>query len=105
MGLYISGTHIQPKFPPIVVMERAKRELRKSKQQNWKYDVIFNNCESFTTFCLTGKRESAQSRNITKLKKFKIGSVKTLFSWSKKKIWQNAATTLPALAQKQISCV
>jgi hypothetical protein len=40
---------------PDVVMERAESRLGERQ-----YDLLFNNCEHFATWCKTGRRESAQ---------------------------------------------
>lgn len=44
--------------PPDVVIRRAKSRLEESK-----YNLWFNNCEHFATWCKTGLHESEQVRN------------------------------------------
>lgn len=57
------GNRVYPVHHPLadpadLVMDRAKSRL--GEQQ---YDLFFNNCEHFATWCKTGRRESAQLAN------------------------------------------
>ena len=80
----LAGTHIPAIHSPKKVMQIAIREYRKQKRRNTVdlYNVIDNNCEIFTTFCLTGKRKSAQTRGIEKILKTSIRWKNKLSKWS-----------------------
>lgn len=47
---------IRSPFPPVVVVERALLMLGSSD-----YNILFNNCEHFVTYCRYGTRESEQA--------------------------------------------
>lgn len=44
---------------PSETLDLAKRHLSKKR-----YSLPFNNCEHFTTYCVTGKKKSKQVRNV-----------------------------------------
>ncbi|KAM6555373.1 hypothetical protein CsatB_002392 [Cannabis sativa] len=58
-----SGTcSVAPRDPPNVVIQRATEENDNNKFGQ--YDLMKNNCESFATYCMTGKRSSEQASSV-----------------------------------------
>lgn len=64
MGIFSDGNKIYlcsygTSFTPDVVLRRATSRLREQQ-----YNLLFNNCEHFATWCKTGVSESKQLRDI-----------------------------------------
>ncbi len=62
-----------PQPPPDEVVERARERLSEQK-----YSLIFNNCEHFATWCMTGKAESTQVRRAIGATVVFVGGVLTV---------------------------